>query len=366
MGPEAALLAKNAPHSAEPTNAELATLLAGGNPSDNDAAADDAEEGEGPEESPDQDDPEMDDEPADEPDGEDDEESDEEGVEAEASEDDPAADDDDDDATEQEPEDEDKEAAKKIRAKFTPEQQKLFDRAQAKKARRIAELRTEAERLKKAVEAKDAELEAARSKTPATSPASNRADPLAAIDDEAALEKRVAEYKELRRWARTHPQGGTIGDQEVTAERAAELLDDADEIITEHAPRHRERLRQRAAGEAEAIKAVPALKDKTSEVAVNVAAKLREWGDLRLRDIPAVKLMLADYVAGRTQRLNAAKPSADKKKVAPKAPAAPAGGARPPKVSPGVKATTGASKTLEATGDDPDNAVLRALIIPRR
>lgn len=252
-------------------------------------------------------------------------------------------------------EDSDEDPAASSRIRLTPEEKKKFsavyDRALTKKTRRIMELRKETERLQKAL---------SESETPVAAPAASSDDPFADVMDEAALDKRLNEWKSLKRWARANREGGKIGDQEISAERAAQILDDAEDAIVEFGPKRRELLRQRAAGEAEAIAAIPALKDKTSAVSVAVNSLLRRFGNVRLGDVPRIRLLLADSISGETARKT---PPADKtKKTAPKAPPAPAGGARAPKVATATKAATGARKKFNETGDDPNNAVLRSLI----
>lgn len=245
------------------------------------------------------------------------------------------------------------------RKAFTPEQQKKFDKALFKQR----------EKARQEKEALEAELFQAKAAPPA--PATPTAEnPLADVTTEAELEKRLATVRNLRRWALTHPNGGTVkdGDKdvEVTAEKAAEIVADTEELLQEHGPKRREFIRQNQAYEQQAVQDYPWLKSKSSQGTIAVEAMLRQYGDVRLRDIPGIKGSLADLFVGQIIRAQskqkAATPAAAAAKASAKAPATPAGHRPPPKVSGATKQAAGASKELKATGADPGNATLRALI----
>jgi hypothetical protein len=244
------------------------------------------------------------------------------------------------------------------RKAFTPEQQKRFDKALFKQR----------EKARQEKEALEAELTVAKATPPA--PALPTADnPLADVATEADLDKRLAEVRNLRRWALTHPNGGTVkdGDKdvEITAEKAAEIVADTEELLDQHGPKRREFIRQNQAFEQQALQDYPWLKSRSSQGTVAVEAMLRQYGDVRLRDIPGIKGSLADLFVGQIIRAQskqkAAAPAAGSAAL-PKAPATPAGHRPPPKVSGVKKQAAGASKTLETTGADPGNATLRQLI----
>lgn len=262
---------------------------------------------------------------------------------------------------------------KAIRSKFTAEQQKLFDRAILKKTKRIMELRQadteKAQRLQ--------ELEAAVTEMQAAAPVAAKPtadNPLADIESEAALEASLSEARATRRWARAHPQGGVLkhGEKEieVSAEQAADMLAGAEEVIEEHAPARRTFLQARTQIERQAETAYPWLKQKTSQGYLAVENTLKRYPQLKAI-LPGARLAIADMLVGAQQRTAkpgaATKPSptsgaAARDKLTPKAPATPAGGARPPKVSGLTKAHGAASKALVETGDDPDNAALRTIL----
>jgi hypothetical protein len=373
MGPEAAAATTAAtPAStttAEPSNDELASILTGKSQKPVAEAADDAGE---------DDDEDLDAEDNDgaEPEPKKRPEAKQETGEA-ADETETETEDDQDNAGEEtddkapDPDTELDEATKAARAKFTPEQQKLFDKAVSKKTRRIIELRTEAQTLKQTLEQRDTELEEARNAQPVASLAPTADNPLSGINDETALGAKVASMRALRSWARRNPQGGVLknGDKEIeiSAERAAEMLDEAESVIEAAEPR-RKFLQARATAHVEAVKAYPWLKDKRSPATVVVQDIMRRRPQLT-ELFPDVEIALADMIVGAHQRNSqaqtkgaATKAAPDKTKTAPKAPSTPAGGARPPKVSTTAKAATGATQVLEKTGEDPGNATLSSLL----
>ncbi len=269
---------------------------------------------------------------------------------------------------------------RKIRARFTPEQQKLFDKAMQKKARAQVALKTTLAEREQALTAAQQELETLRTQSPVTiTPTAE--NPLANIEDETALDKRIIEARSLRRLALKFPGGTTVKneageDVEVTPERIGEILAETEELIQEHAPKRRAYLHRRAAAEAEAVKEFPWLKNKQSEGYVAVEATLRNAGHLRLRDIPDIKQGLADMYIGRAYRMKqkaeAAAKLAGKGPVAgaagargntpPKAPATPAGGTRPGKTAGAAAKASDAHKTLLKTGRDPGNTALMTII----
>jgi hypothetical protein len=252
------------------------------------------------------------------------------------------------------------------RQAFTPDQQKRFDKAMQKKHAKFKEAADQVANLQ-------AELEAARATPPA--PAAPTAEnPLADVETEAALDARLTQARNLRRWAMTHPNGGTIkdgaNDVEITAEKSAELLADATDLLEEHGPKRREYLRQSQALEAAAVQDYPWLKNKTSAGTQAVEAMMRHYGGTRLRDIPGIRGSLADLfmgqvIRGQSKQQAAAKAAPGGAKP-PQAPATPAGHRSPPKVAASTKQAASAVKTLTATGADPGNAALSSLISRKR
>lgn len=277
------------------------------------------------------------------------------------------------------------EEGRKARASFTAAQQRIFDREIAKVKRKDREAREALERSNVEREQQLAslqqELETARNAAPTAPLAPSPDSPLAGIDDESALEARLAQARAIRRWAVRHPQGGIVTDEkgnevEVSEDRAAAMLAESEDVIEVHAPKRREFLAARAAATRNEAEFYPWLKDPKSPGSVLIAGALKRHPVIA-ELFPDARLILAHALVGqqvtgqRLQQERAAKgtkPGAaspntiPSRPVAPKAPASPAGGTRPPRVAAAPKRAAAAAARLEETGDDPDNAALGALL----
>jgi hypothetical protein len=249
-----------------------------------------------------------------------------------------------------------------IRAHFTPEQQKAFDRALGKKAAK----------LKEAAAARETELTAqlqqlqAQLATATQAPVGpSREHPLAQFEDEASLEQHLAQIRAIRKKAQSTPSGFALGTGEnavqIEAERIPGLLAETEEILTEFAPRQREFIRQRQQLDSVAVNEYPALKDKNSSLSQHVEQVARHFPQLKAL-FPGYRLAIADMMSGAKLRTEKAKPLPAAKSLPPKAPATPAGGTRPPKVSAGAATAASATRALTERGQDPGNAALRSLL----
>ncbi|MFA6959945.1 MAG: hypothetical protein WC205_04240 [Opitutaceae bacterium] len=324
---------------------------------DNDDEADPEHDGdeEGDDADADKDDPDAEDLDADEDEDDADKKDDDEG---DGDDDDADADEVDDEA---DPDAKLDDEGKAVRDKFTPKQQAAFDREIGKKVKVLATVRAELADTK-------AELEEAR-KAPPARVAPTAENPLADIESEADLDKRIGEAKAWRNWLRVHPEGGTIGEgdkaQVIEPEQAKSWLIFYEDLLTDHVPARRELLKQRDAAEVEAVKVHPWLKTKAHPGTVEIEAKLRAHPQLRA--VPGIRAILADAYVTRTARKTAAaaaaagkggKDKGDKKKV----PINPGGGGqRPAKMVKGKPATK-AHKRLEDTGEDPGDMALHTAI----
>lgn len=274
------------------------------------------------------------------------------------------------DEDDDEEEEDDSPAAKQARAKFTSEQQALFNKAMKKeRARRTSEVAALQERLSQL------EKQTTTDKGPAAAPAPTAEDPLADVQTEAELEQRIAGAKSWRNWLRLHPDGGTVGEgenvKEVTPEQARAWLVHYEDILLEHAPARRTQLAKRQAADADALKVHPWLARASDPRTLAVEAELR--AQPVLRSVPGVRALIADAQLTRAARQAALKKGAaaaaggattGKTAGAARAPHNPAAGAtRPPKASQG-KTAAKAVHTLHQTGDDPGNAVLGNALFP--
>lgn len=251
------------------------------------------------------------------------------------------------------------------RKSFNPAQQKRFDKALFKQR----------EKARVQVESLQAELAEAKANPPA--PIEPTEDnPLADVASEADLDKKLSQQRALNRWAIEHRDGGTIRgadgkDIEITAERRDQILADTTEMLRDHIPARREAIRQGAQLDRQAEQDYPWLRQKNTGGYVAVNSMLAKFGHMRLRDIPGIRGSLADLHIGQIIRAQAQQQKAAAKNkgpngAPPKAPPTPGGHRPPPKVAAPIKKAATASRKLEDTGADPDNATLGSLISRNR
>lgn len=266
------------------------------------------------------------------------------------------------------------------RARFTPEQQKVFNKAIGKKQRAIVQLRTDLEQATTARTTLETQLTELR--TLVDAPAQHAGDtPLGEVADEAALAQKTANLRALRRWARMNPDGGELPDGkggkiEKTAEEVRAILADAEEMLEEHVPARQRYLEQRRTFDQQATEAYSWLKDTKSPAAIAHAALMRQYAPI-LRAIPEARLVMADALVGASMRIQASKQAAaakaggsDKKPTLPTRPGAaapakapPAAVSRPaPKTSATAKKTTAKAEAFAKTGRDEDGSVLSSLL----
>lgn len=266
------------------------------------------------------------------------------------------------------------------RGRFTPEQQKVFNKAIGKKQRAIVQLRTDLEQATTARTALETQLTELR--TLVDAPQQHAGDtPLGEVDDEAALAQKTANLRALRRWARMNPDGGELPDGkggkiEKTAEEVRTILADAEEMLEEHVPARQRYLEQRRTFDQQATEAYSWLKDTKSPAAIAHAALMRQYAPI-LRAIPEARLVMADALVGASMRIQASKQAAaakaggaEKKPTLPGRPGAatpakapPAAVSRPaPKTSATAKKTTAKAEAFAKTGRDEDGSVLGALL----
>lgn len=304
-----------------------------------------------------------------------------EALAAEASNEDPAtaaATEDDDDA----PETEEllDEEGQKARAKFNDAQQRIFDREVAKVKRkalsRATTLEQSMQEREQQLTALQAEVEQLRA-TPAAAVAASAEQPLAGVDDLTALDDRLTQARQLRKWARANSQGAYVDDGkggtiDISAERAQQMLAEAEDLIEVHAPKRRAFIDARQKARQAEVQLYPHLKDSKHPDTVMIEAALRQHPALR-EMVPDIRAILADAIVGRRVTLEGFKkqqaarapstaPAGASRPVAAKAPASPAGGTRAPTVKASTKRRTGALQRFAETGSDPDNGALAAIL----
>jgi len=201
-----------------------------------------------------------------------------------------------------------------------PTQDKLLKRID-----KITAKRREAEERAEQLETEISDLRAKFDAAPPITLAPTPADPLADVESPEALEERISIAKKVRKWALENLEGGTVTNaqgEEVYHEPAQvrQYLANADEMLTEHAPKRREWLTQRQAVLPEARTAYPALFQTGSPEQAMYRETLKAYP--ALKNIPNLEMVIGDAIEGQKLRF-ARQQAAQKAASAPKSSAAP-------------------------------------------
>lgn len=214
--------------------------------------------------------------------------------------------------SEDKPEEENAEEAEEEAPSAT--QEKLLKRID-----KITAKRREAEEKAEQLEAELADLRTKFDSTPPVTLAPTPADPLADVETPEQLEERIQVAKKVRKWALANLEGGTVTNakgEEVYYEPAQvrEYLSNADEVLTEHAPKRREWITQRQTFAPEAKAAYPALFQAGSQEQAILRETLKAYP--ALKGMPNLELVIGDAIEG--QKLRFARQQAAQKASAPK------------------------------------------------
>ena len=201
-----------------------------------------------------------------------------------------------------------------------PTQDKLLKRID-----KITAKRREAEERAEQLETEISDLRAKFDAAPPITLAPTPADPLADVESPEALEERISIAKKVRKWALENLEGGTVTNaqgEEVYHEPAQvrQYLANADEMLTEHAPKRREWLTQRQAVLPEARTAYPALFQAGSPEQAMYRETLKAYP--ALKNMPNLEMVIGDAIEGQKLRF-ARQQAAQKAASAPKSSAAP-------------------------------------------
>lgn len=201
---------------------------------------------------------------------------------------------------EEEPESEEKSDDEPEEEPPAPTQEKLLRRID-----KITAKRREAEEKAEQLETEISDLRAKIDSTPPVTLAPTPDDPLADIETPEALEERVEVAKKVRKWAMQNLEGGTVTNaqgEEVYYEPAQvrQFLANADEVLTEHAPKRREWLGQRQAFVPEARTAYPALFQAGSPEQAMLRDTLKAYP--ALKRMPNLELIIGDAIEGQKLR----------------------------------------------------------------
>ena len=223
-------------------------------------------------------------------------------------------------AEEAEPESEEKSDDDAEEEAPAPTQDKLLKRID-----KITAKRREAEERAEQLETEISDLRAKFDAAPPITLSPTPADPLADVESPEALEERISIAKKVRKWALENLEGGTVTNaqgEEVYHEPAQvrQYLANADEMLTEHAPKRREWLTQRQAVLPEARTAYPALFQAGSPEQAMYRETLKAYP--ALKNMPNLEMVIGDAIEGQKLRF-ARQQAAQKAASAPKSSAAP-------------------------------------------
>jgi len=209
-------------------------------------------------------------------------------------------------AEEAEPESEEKSDDDAEEDAPAPTQDKLLKRID-----KITAKRREAEERAEQLETEISDLRAKFDAAPPITLAPTPADPLADVESPEALEERISIAKKVRKWALENLEGGTVTNaqgEEVYHEPAQvrQYLANADEMLTEHAPKRREWLTQRQAVLPEARTAYPALFQTGSPEQAMYRETLKAYP--ALKNMPNLEMVIGDAIEGQSSGSPASKP----------------------------------------------------------
>ena len=256
--------------------------------------------------------------------------------------------------SEEKPEDNDSEAADDD----TEEQPSATQEKLLKRIDKITAKRREAEERAEQLETEISDLRAKIDSTPPVTLSPTPENPLADVETAEQLEQRIDIARKVRKWALANLEGGTVTNaqgEEVYHEPAQvrQYLANADEMLTEHAPKRKEWIATRQQILPEAQHAYPALFKTGSPEQTMLRETLKMYP--ALKNMPNIELVIGDAIAGQQMRFarseHAKKSAAPAVKAPVKAPSAPspAKGAKVPAKDINARAT---AQTLFSKGSN--------------
>lgn len=197
----------------------------------------------------------------------------------------------------------------------SPTQEKLLRRID-----KITAKRREAEEKAEQLETEISDLRTKLDSTPPVTLAPTPDDPLADVETPEQLEARMQVARKVRKWAMQNLEGGTVTNaqgEEVYHEPAQvrQYLANADELLTEHAPKRQQWLHQRQSFVPEARTAYPALFQAGSQEQMLMRETLKAYPALKA--MPNLELIIGDAIVGQQMRF-ARQQAAQKSASAPK------------------------------------------------
>jgi hypothetical protein len=240
----------------------------------------------------------------------------------------------------QEPESEDEKSDDDDSEAADDEQEDTPTATQEKLLRRIDKITAKRREAEEKAETLESEISDLRARLDASTPVQivpTPNDPLADVETPEQLAERISTAKKVRKWALEHLEGGTVTNaagEEVYYEPAQvrQYLANADEVITEHAPKRQQWIAQRQSVLPEAQAAYPSLFKAGSQESQVLRETLKAYP--ALRGMPNLELVIGDAIAG--QQLRFARQEAGKKSGNPVA--------KPEKSTPSVPSAAKGSK----------------------
>ncbi len=272
---------------------------------------------------------------------------------------------------------------KRARAKLTPEQQTVFDSAVKMVRPQLAALQGQLAAINPELETLRQTNEVLRQGPVATIEGGN---PLAGIKTEAELATHLAQTRAARRWAqkKENKDGGIIKvsdgkggfvEQEISADRVADILIETEETLDVHGPAQEKFLRERREWDHRLTAELPAALKKDTPIGIQVEATLRRYP--WLNEVAEGRVMAADMVIGNALRMQSraargkaapgkngqpGAPGGKTNKPSPGNPPPAPGGQRPPRIAGKTKVGQERVKRFESTGQDEGNGVLAAIL----
>lgn len=207
--------------------------------------------------------------------------------------------------------------------------------------RRIDKLTAKRREAEERADTLETEVSDLRAKLDASTPVQivpTPSDPLADVETPDQLEERIAQAKKIRTWAMRNLEGATVQNaagEDVYYEpsQVRDYLANADDILTEHAPKRKEWLASRGQVIGEAKVAYPALFKTGTPEHDMYRSTLRTYPSLK--SLPNLEMIIGDAIEGQKLRFARAE-AAYKKSASPEskpsvkssAPPSPAKGAK--------------------------------------
>lgn len=228
-------------------------------------------------------------------------------------------------------------------------------RSVKKLSKRVDKLTARAKTAEEQAAALQTELAATKEQLAKAQPVivADAADPLANIENLEQLEERLAVAKKVRKWALANLEGASVSNsagEETYYEPAQvrEFLANADELITEHAPKKREFIQAKSVFLQEAKAVYPELFKEGSQLRQVMQETLRQYP--ALAKMPNLEIIIGDAMRGQAARFAELEARSKSAKTKQPATAVVAPKVVNPSAAPRAKSKPNALEALKKTG----------------